>query len=271
MEKARWENNFLIERITFRPAHPARAIVFDFDGTIGMVRAGWMPLMLDMMMETLSPLGPDPEALRAEAEVYVAHLTGRDTVEQTNAFAAHVARLGGHPLTGAEYKAEFLARLEHRRAARLTALRSGEISPEDLMIPGARAFLEGLRTLGLPVYLASGSHHDDICLEAGLLHIEHYFDGIFGSAPGILNKKELLDDIVARGIPPEAILTFGDGRTEIELTQILGGRTVGVASDEPECLAVDPQKRQWLIDAGADCIIPNYLEPDLLDLVTAGY
>ena len=236
-----------------------------------MVRAGWMPLMLDMMMETLASLGPDPDALRAEAEVYVAHLTGQDTVEQTNAFAAHVARLGGNPRTGAEYKAEWLTRIEYRRAARLAALRNGDITPEDLMIPGARAFLESLRSLGLPVYLASGSHHHDICLEAGLLHIQHYFDGIFGSAPGILNKKELLDDIVARGIPPEAILTFGDGRTEIELTKILGGRTVGVASDEPECVAVDPKKRTWLIDAGADCIIPNYLEPELLNLVTARY
>ena len=261
----------MIECLRPLPATPARAVVFDFDGTVGMVRAGWMPLMLDMMMETLAELGPDPDALRLEAERYVAHLTGRDTVEQTNAFAAHVARLGGKPRTGVEYKIEWLKRIETLRSARLADLHDGRISPDDLLIPGTRALLEALRTLGLPVYLASGSHHADICLEARLLGIESLFCGIYGSAPGIPDKKQLLDQIVSQGIPPAAILTFGDGRTEIELTHAIGGRTVGVASDEPHCLVVDPKKRGWLIEAGADCIIPNYLEPDLLQLVTGTF
>lgn len=223
--------------------------------------------MLDMMMETLAPLGPDRQALYDEAEDYVARFTGRDTVEQTNAFAAHVRRLGGEALTGAEYKAEFLARLEFLRADRLDSLRAGRIAADSLLIPGARAFLTELKSTGLPVYLASGSHHADICLECGLLGLEQYFDGIYGSAPGVPNKQELLEQIVAGGIEPAAILTFGDGRTEIELTNLMGGRTVGVASDEPACLTVDPRKRGWLIAAGADCIIPNYLESGLHSLL----
>lgn len=263
----RWENTILIERITAPSSTAAKAVVFDFDGTLGMVRAGWMPLMLDMMMEILAPLGPDPDRLRTEAEEYVAHYTGRDTVEQMNAFAAHVASLGGSPLSGVEYKAEFLVRIEGLRAARLDALRAGEIMPDDLLIPGTRAFLECLRSLGLPLYLASGSDHSDICFEARLLGIDHYFAGIYGSAPGILNKKELLEVIVAQGTSPACILTFGDGRTEIELTRILGGKTVGVASDEPVCVEINMKKRGWLIAAGADYIIPNYLEPELLRLV----
>lgn len=259
----------MIETITTHSASPAQVVVFDFDGTLGMVRAGWMPLMLDMMMETLAPLGPDPVLLRAHAEEYVAHYTGRDTVEQMNAFVDHVTSLGGSPRSGVEYKAEFLVRIGELRAARLSALRAGKISPDDLLIPGTRAFLEGLKSLGLSLYLASGSDHSDICCEAGLLGIDHYFTGIYGSAPGVLNKKELLDEIVAQGTPQANILAFGDGRTEIELTQILGGRTVGVASDEPACVDVDLKKRGWLIAAGADYIIPNYLEPHLLALVQA--
>ena len=78
-----------------------------------MIRAGWMPLMLDMMMETLGPIGPDPVTLRNEAEDYVARYTGRDTVEQMNAFVGHVRSLGGAPRSAVEYKAEFQARLEH--------------------------------------------------------------------------------------------------------------------------------------------------------------
>jgi len=261
----------LIERLTDSPGIPARVVVFDFDGTVGMIRAGWMPLMLDMMMETLEALGPDPGLLRDEAEDYVARNTGRDTVEQMNAFADHVRRLGGTPRSGAGYKAEFLARLEHRRSERLDALRTGRIQADALMIPGSRPLLENLAAAGLPVYLASGSEHQDICLEARLLGIEQYFAGIYGSAPGIPDKAGLMAELLARGFAASSILTFGDGRTEIEVTRAIGGRTVGVASDEPECLQVDAKKRTWLIAAGADYIIPNYLETDLMKVVEARF
>jgi phosphoglycolate phosphatase len=46
----------------------------------------------------------------------------------------------------------------------------------------------------------------------------------------------------------------------------VGGTAVGVATDEPECLAVDVKKRAWLAAAGADYIIPNYLEDGLAQL-----
>jgi phosphoglycolate phosphatase-like HAD superfamily hydrolase len=243
-------------------------VVFDFDGTIGMVRAGWMPLMLEMMMETLRPLSSDWSALFLEAEDYVARLTGRDTVEQTNAFAEHVGRLGGKPASGQEYKAEFLRRLESLRRGRLEALRAGRMTGDELMIPGARALLEALRGLDLPLYLASGSDHSDISMESGLLGITGYFTGIYGSAPGVPSKQELLNLLLDKGFEAESILMFGDGRTEIELTHAIGGRTVGVASDEPDCVKVDPKKRRWLIDAGADYIIPNYLEPEIIRTVT---
>ncbi len=241
--------------------------MFDFDGTLGMVRAGWMPLMLDMMMETLAELGPDPAALRDEAEEYVARLTGQDTYFQMAAFADHVRRLGGAARSGEEYKAEFMGRLEGWRQERLEGLRSGSIAPDELMIPGSGAILEALTASGVGVYLASGSNHDDIVMESRLLGIHDYFISIHGSAPGQPSKRELLQQLVDSGIPPEEILTFGDGRTEIEETARIGGVAVGVASDEPDCATVDPKKRRWLIDAGAHYIIPNYLEPDLMELV----
>src|ERR1041385_6599129 len=88
------ENTFLIERLRNGAHSRPRVVLFDFDGTLGLMRAGWMPLMLDMMMETLAPLanghGPSARALRNEAEEYVARFTGKDTVHQMAAFAAHV-------------------------------------------------------------------------------------------------------------------------------------------------------------------------------------
>jgi len=226
-----------------------------------------MPLMLDMMMETLASLGPDPARLRAEAEEYVARLTGQDTYFQMAAFAGHVSRLGGDARSGEQYKAEFMARLEVRRSARLQGIADGLVPPDALLIPGTRALLAALFDAGFPLYLASGSDHNEIVTESRLLEIDRYFTGIHGSSPAQPTKRELLRKLVDSGIPPPAILTFGDGRTEIEETALIGGVAVGVASDEPDCASVDTRKRGWLIDAGAHYIIPNYLEPGLMDLV----
>jgi phosphoglycolate phosphatase-like HAD superfamily hydrolase len=241
--------------------------MFDFDGTVGLVRAGWMPIMLNMMMETLSPLGSDAAALRAEAEAYVARLTGKDTLHQMDAFAEHVRSLGGSPLSAARYKADFLHLMEHGTAERLRAVEQGRIPADDLLVPGTRSFLAALRARGLIVYLASGTAHDEICRDAALLGVADFFDGIYGSAPGRFTKRELLDSIVDSGIAGDQILTFGDGQAEIEDTKAVGGSAVGVATDEGLCMDVDPKKRGWLIDAGADYIVPNYLDSGLLDIV----
>jgi len=245
--------------------------MFDFDGTVGMVRAGWMPLMLDMMMETLSPLGGDSghndAALRHEAETYVARFTGRDTLHQMEPFVDHIRKLGGNPEVPAAYKAEIIGRLELLRSARLRAVEQGAAPPDSLLVPGVRAFLESLQGRGLEIYLASGSAHHEIVRESKLLDIGRYFTGIYGSAPQSPNKRELLARIVNSGIPAPAILTFGDGRVEIEETKAIGGAAVGVASDEPGCLRVDTKKRAWLAEAGADYIVPNYLDRELLNLV----
>ncbi len=246
----------------------ARAVMFDFDGTVGLVRAGWMPIMLDMMMETLAPLGADPAALRAEAEDYVARLAGKDTVHQMAAFADHVRSLGGSPLAASRYKADFLELMELGTSERLAAVEQGRAPADGLLVPGTRAFLAALRARGLKIYLASGTAHDEICRDAELLGVAEFFDGIYGSAPGRFSKRELLDSIVASGMAGDEILTFGDGRVEIEETKAVGGTAVGVASDEAACLAVDAKKRAWLIDAGADFIVPNYLDDGLFDIVT---
>jgi len=260
----------VIERIGNRtPRPPARAVMFDFDGTVGLVRAGWMPIMLDMMMETLSKLRSNHAALRAEAEDYVARFTGKDTLYQMNAFADHVRSLGGKPLSAEQYKAQFIASLEHEKNERLRSVRSGERPTSDLLVPGTVELLQALRLRNVRVYLASGTAHQDIVYESELLGIAELFDGIYGSAPDRMTKRELLEWIIGSDLRHDEVLAFGDGRVEIEETKAVGGIAVGVATDEESgCLEVDVKKRGWLIDAGADYIIPNYLDEDVIDLVT---
>lgn len=260
----------MIERIGNRLPRPsARAVMFDFDGTVALVRAGWMPIMLDMMMETLGKLGSNHAALRAEAEDYVARFTGMDTLHQMSAFAEHVRLLGGKPLPAAQYKADFIASLEHERTERLRAVRSGDRPASDLLVPGTVELLQALRLRNVRVYLASGTAHEDIVYESGVLGIAELFDGIYGSGPDRMTKRELLKWIIGSGLRRNEVLTFGDGRVELEETKAVGGIAVGVATDEESgCLEVDAKKRGWLIDAGADYIIPNYLDEDVIDLVT---
>jgi phosphoglycolate phosphatase-like HAD superfamily hydrolase len=205
--------------------------------------------------------------LRGQAEDYVARFTGKDTLVQMEAFARHVRALGGSPRSPADYKSEFLDRINHARDARVAALQQGTIRSDDLMVPGSRALLDSLYAAGIPIFLASGTAHEVVAEEAELLDIERYFDGIYGSAPANFTKRELLAHLVSNGIPAGRILTFGDGRVEIEDTREIGGVAVGVATDEPDCVEVDAKKRLWLSHAGADFIIPNYLEEDLLGVL----
>jgi phosphoglycolate phosphatase-like HAD superfamily hydrolase len=260
----------LTERIgNFIPRPPARAAMFDFDGTVALVRSGWMPAMMEMIMAAVGPLARDPEAERAKAEDYVARLTGKDTIHQMIAFADHVRAVGGAALPALQYKTEFFALLAPVQAERLQAVREGQKPASSLLVPGTVAFLEALRARGVRLYLASGTKHDDIVAESELLGIAQYFDDIHGSAPDRLPKRELLESIVASGVPRDEVITFGDGRVEIEASKAVGGIAVGVASDEEaSCLTVDPKKRGWLMEAGADYIVANYLDPDVLRIVT---
>ena len=266
-------NTVLIEHVQpHRSAPEARVVLFDFDGTLSLIRSGWMDIMLDMMMETLGPLGAlsntDPKMLRNAAEEYVARLTGQDTVYQMAAFVDHVRSLGGEPSPPEEYKAEFLVRLQAVRGERVHALEAGLRTQESLLVPGSFEILDQLQSRDLELYLSSGTDHQALRTEAELLGLTPYFGAnIFGAGSGGSTKAGLLRRIAEQGTPVDRIVFFGDGQVEIAATKDIGGLAVGLATDEPECLEVDPKKRVWLMGAGADFIVPNYLDAGLVEAV----
>ena len=57
---------------------------------------------------------------------------------------------------------------------------------------------------------------------------------------------------------------FGDGYVEIENTKEVGGIAVGVAAEEETREGIDEWKRERLIEAGADIIIPDFRERERL-------
>ncbi|HTP36219.1 MAG TPA: HAD family hydrolase [Candidatus Acidoferrales bacterium] len=246
---------------TIRPgasAPGARAALLDFDGTLSLIRSGWLDIMLDMMVGTLSALGTGetPAELRAAALDFAWRNTGKDTIYQMIDFADAIRTRGGRPEDPHFYKQQFLDTLLEVSSQRTAELRNHRCPPDRYLVPGARALLEDLRARGLTLYLASGTDHDRLMYEAGLLDITRYFDGgIYGALPdpGAFSKRTLAARI------PGPIIGFGDGPDETEAVRAAGGVFVGLATDEPECHAIDPFKRRGLIDCGADFIIPNYL------------
>ncbi|MDX2270211.1 MAG: HAD family hydrolase [Bryobacter sp.] len=245
-------------------ASAARVALFDFDGTLSLIRTGWVNIMIPMMVEVLEDLntGESKESLYTLVEDFVGRLTGKETIYQMMELADQVRKRGGSPQDPKEYKAEYLRRLHAMIADRLSGLREGSISPDSAMVPGSRELLEALRERGLTLYLASGTDHDNVVEEAKLLKIDHYFNGgVFGALEDLskFSKALLVKQIVERTeVRGNEILGFGDGYVEIEVVKQAGGTAVGIASDEPACEKVDDWKRQRLAGVGADFIVPNY-------------
>ena len=71
----------------------ARIAVFDFDGTISLIRAGWVDIMVPMMLEVLTALGTgeSQDDLRRAVEPFIWRLTGKDTLYQMIALTEHPA------------------------------------------------------------------------------------------------------------------------------------------------------------------------------------
>ncbi len=242
----------------------ARVALLDFDGTVSLIRAGWFDVMVPMMVEILADLGSgeSEDDLTAIVEEYVGRLTGRQTIYQMIEFADQIRKRGGEPEEPLVYKHRYLDLLMEKISHRREALRSGAADPDELMVPGARRLLEELAGRGLILYLASGTDQPFMREEARLLGVDHFFNGgMFGALDDYENfsKKILVERIIAesdhRG---DEFLGFGDGFVEIEAVKTVAGHAVGIASDEPDCVEVDPVKRKRLVDVGADWIVPNF-------------
>jgi phosphoglycolate phosphatase len=255
----------MLEQITpGASAARAKIALFDFDGTISVVRSGWVDVMVPMMVEILLDLktGETGEELTGIVREYVGRLTGKQTMYQMIELAEQIRKRGGTPLEPLEYKNIYLARLWERIKDRVEELKDGG-SPEKYLVPGSYDLLDNLKARGLKMYLASGTDEVYMKEEARLLGVTPYFDGgVYGALDDYksFSKAILIQRIIgsaeARG---EEFVGFGDGYVEIENVKNVGGVTVGVATDEPECRKVDEWKRARLIGVGADYIVPNFL------------
>jgi phosphoglycolate phosphatase-like HAD superfamily hydrolase len=206
--------------------------------------------------------------------------TGIQTLVQMQGLKEMVREFGCVPepqiLDEFGYKAiynEALMRMVRDRAAKL---RRGELSVEDFVIKNAVAVLERLSQAGVRMYLASGTDREDVLDEAAALGYAHLFEGgIYGSVGDVKQEaKRIVLDRILGDIGPDLVhrlVTFGDGPVEIRETHKRGGFTIGVAGDEIRRYGLDSSKRERLIRAGADMIIPDFSQIDrLLHLLGIG-
>jgi len=250
---------------------PFRAVLFDFDGTLSLIREGWPRVMVGMMVELLRAenLAAEPEdELWGLVERFVMDLNGHPTAVQMARFAEEVAARGGTPDDPRAYTRGYLDRLMGVVRQRWEVLESGRVGPAEWVVPNAHAVLRNLAARGVPAYLASGTDLDAVQYEGKLLEVLDGFGAhVYAPADGdpTFSKGRVADTIVASlGIRGDELLGFGDGVVETREVKRVGGVMVGVASAEPGQHGVNPDKRARLAAAGADLIVPDYADQEAL-------
>jgi phosphoglycolate phosphatase-like HAD superfamily hydrolase len=244
---------------------PIKHVLFDFDGTLSLVREGWVDVMVPLMVEILTATGTQesPQVLTDLAREFVMELTGKQTIYQMIRLAEEVSRRGGTPKEPIEYKQMYHDRLMQRIASRREALRSGQVPPDEMLVPGSRPLLEELRRRGVAVYVASGTDEPYVIEEVRLLKLDEYFGPhVYGARDDFkaFSKAMVIERILKENrVPGAQLLGFGDGYVEIQNIKSVGGVAVAVASDEANRSGKpDAWKRERLIGAGADIVIPDF-------------
>src|SRR5687767_5509500 len=133
----------------FAPRPGITHVLFDFDGTLSLIREGWPEVMVPMFVEMLpSRAGESEDVKRALLYDDIMRLNGKQTIYQMIQLAERIRERGGEPKDPLWYKKEYLRRLDERIESRREGLRAGRLKPDDLLVFGSRNLLENLRLRG---------------------------------------------------------------------------------------------------------------------------
>jgi len=247
--------------------------LFDFDGTLSLVRRNWQAVMIPMMVDVLAATGTSEsrEELGVIVEDFVMTLNGKQTIYQAMRLAEEVTKRGGTPLEPLAYKHRYLELLWVQIEERVVGLKNGSIPTDDLTVPGSRELLQALTDRGITPILASGTDLQFVQDEVKALKLDHFFgDRIYGALDDYKKFSKamviakIVGDLKAAGNDPRALVAFGDGYVEIEETKKAGGTAIGVASEEETRQGVNVWKRNRLVGVGADVVVGDYRRLDKL-------
>jgi phosphoglycolate phosphatase len=252
------------------PTCPREICLFDFDGTLSLIREGWQSVMIDYMVDRIQAAGTSesPTDIRRLVEDYVVRLTGKQTIYQMLRLREEIVARGGRAEDALLYKREYHERLWRIIEDRLAALEDGRDAPDAWLVPGSREMLAALRDRGLRLYLASGTDEAFVVREAELLGVDAFFERrIHGAVDHYrtFSKRILIERVFREEkVDPAAFVAFGDGYVEIEETRKVGGIAVGIASNEDTRRGLNEWKLRRLREAGADIIVGDFSEKESL-------
>ena len=252
--------------------------VFDHDGTISTLRQGWEYIMGPVMVKAI--LGEhyhhatEDEYLQVTEYVqnYIDKTTGIQTILQMQALVEIVSEFGyvkkDEILSAQGYKEIYNQALMKLVDGRINRLKAEELNVSDFTIKGSVEFLKKLQSKGICLYLASGTDQEDVIKEAKMLGYADLFNGgIFGASGNVekYSKKMILKKIISEhNLKGPQLAVFGDGPVELREVRKRGGIAIGVASDEIRRYGLNTEKRERLIKAGANLIIPDFAQYDKL-------
>jgi phosphoglycolate phosphatase len=241
-----------------------RFAVFDFDGTLSLLRTGWQSVMADLMVEALqgTPRVEAEAQLRTRIAEPVFGMAGRPTITQMQWLVDEVRQRGGTPQSAEAYKDQYLVRLSERIRHRAD-LDAGRQPPERFRVPGALEFVSTLHTRGVACTIASGTDETAVREEVALLGLAPLIADLRGAREdGSDAKRVVIDRLTAKHrLSTGELAVIGDGCAEMEYARAANGLAIGVASTEDERAGIDSRKRSLLIAAGADVIIPDFSQP----------
>lgn len=246
------------------PRGPFRAAIFDFDGTLSLLRRNWQDVMIPMMVDVLAETGTSEshESLAGHVEEFVMRLNGKQTIYQMMRLAEEVSARGGSPREPLAYKHQYHDLLWREVGERVESVRSERMPAEEFTVPGAREFLTSLQDAGLTLYLASGTDLNYVRDELEVLGLDEFFGPrVYGALDDYrkFSKAMIVEQIIRdTHVRGTELLGVGDGYVEIEEVKRVGGLALGVASNEATRVGVNAWKRNRLATAGADVIIGDY-------------
>ncbi|MDP6125250.1 MAG: HAD family hydrolase, partial [Candidatus Latescibacteria bacterium] len=227
--------------------------LFDFDGTISVLREGWPEIMAPLMVEMVSGDQPPPEGIGKRVEEFIDETTGIQTILQMEGLVEMVREYGLVPedeIKDAQgYKAIYNERLLKPVYARRDKLTSGDPSYtlEQATMAGSLDFLKKLSERGLTLILASGTDREYVLEEAKITTAAQYFNGgMFGALKTFeeYSKDKVIKQILADfDLQGGQLMVFGDGPVELRNAKDNGAVAVGVASDEVACRGWNMDKR----------------------------
>src|SRR5262245_14487137 len=111
LSRCRWSSVELPAPLEPRPE--ISHALFDFDGTLSLIRQGWPDVMVPMFAEALPRLsGETDDDIRRMVIDDIMRLNGKQTIYQMIQLAERIRERGGKPDEPLNYKHEYLRRLE---------------------------------------------------------------------------------------------------------------------------------------------------------------